>query len=266
MTATTAQTGTAERWGPLWGARPQDWAATEEQQAPTYEDAIGHVGIESGSHVLEVGCGSGVFLRMAADRGASVAGLDASPALLEIARSRVPEADLRVGDLQFLPYADDTFDLVAGFNAFFFADDIVAALREAARVAKPGAPVVIQVWGRPDRCDLEGMKHEVAEFLPPPDPNAVRGSELWEPGVLEALVSAAGLAPTDAFDCAWAYEYPDEDALVRGMLSAGGLALVQEARGDDAVGRAVVRGLAGCRTADGGYSVANEWHFVVARA
>jgi SAM-dependent methyltransferase len=262
----TASVGSSAKWGPLWGARARDWAETEEQQAPTYEAAIRRVGIDAGARVLEVACGSGVFLKLAADRGAEVHGLDASEALVELARSRVPGADLRVGDLQALPYTDDSFDLVAGFNAFFFADDIVAALREAARVAKPGAPVVIQVWGRPDRCDLEGMKHEVAEFLPPPDPNAVRGSELWEPGVLEALVSAAGLAPTDAFDCAWAYEYPDEDALVRGMLSAGGLALVQEARGDDAVGRAVVRGLAGCRTADGGYSVANEWHFVVARA
>ena len=29
----------AERWGPLWGARPDDWAYSEEQQVPTYEAA-----------------------------------------------------------------------------------------------------------------------------------------------------------------------------------------------------------------------------------
>jgi ubiquinone/menaquinone biosynthesis C-methylase UbiE len=184
MTATTLASGCAERWGPLWGARPQDWAANEEQQLPTYEEAIRRVGIEAGQRVLELGCGSGVFLRAAADRGAQVFGLDASEALIEIARSRVPDADLRVGDMQFLPYDDDTFDLVTGFNSFFFAADMVAALREARRVAKPGAPVVIQVWGRPERCDLEAMKHAVAPFLPPPDPNAPRGSALWQPGVL----------------------------------------------------------------------------------
>jgi len=44
-----------------------------------------------------------------------------------------------------LLYEDDTYDLVTGFNSFFFANDMVAALREAGRVAKPGAPVVIQV-------------------------------------------------------------------------------------------------------------------------
>ena len=67
-----------------------------------------------------------------------VSGIDASEGLLEIARERVPEADLRLGDLQTLPYADDTFDLVTGFTSFFFADDMVAALREAGRVARPG--------------------------------------------------------------------------------------------------------------------------------
>ena len=62
----------------------------------------------------------------------------------------MPDADLAQGDLQHLPYVDDSFDVVCGFNAFFYADDMVAALREANRVAKPGAPVVIQVFGRPE--------------------------------------------------------------------------------------------------------------------
>ena len=75
--------------------------------------------------------------------------------------------DLRVGDMEALPYEDDTFDLVTGFNSFFFANDIVAALREAGRVAKPGAPVVIQVWGPHERNDLEAMKEIVRPFMPP---------------------------------------------------------------------------------------------------
>ena len=172
MAATTSSKGSAERWGPLWGARPHDWAATEDQQLPTYEAAIGRAGIGAGQRVLEVGCGSGVFLRAAADRGARVVGLDASAALIDLARARVPEADLSIGDMQFLPYPDDTFDAVAGFNAFFFAADIVAALREAGRVAKPGAPVVIQVWGRAERCDLTAMKNALATLVPAPEPNA----------------------------------------------------------------------------------------------
>src|SRR5919206_352385 len=125
------------------------------------------LGLAPGQAVLDVGCGAGAFLRLVAARGARAFGLDAAPALLDLARERVPAAQLRVGDMEALPYGDGTFDLVTGFNAFFFANDIVAALREAARVAKPGAPVVIQVWGPHDRNDLEAVKQVIRPFMPP---------------------------------------------------------------------------------------------------
>jgi SAM-dependent methyltransferase len=266
MTATTPATGSAERWGPLWGARPKDWAATEEQQLPTYDEAIRRVGIGKGQLVLELGCGTGVFLRAAADRGAVVYGLDASEALLEIARTRVPEADLRLGDMQFLPYEDDFFDVVAGFNSFFFAADMVAALREAGRVAKPGAPVVIQVWGRPEACDLEPMKAVVRPYLPPPPPGAPPAPELWKPGVLEAIATEAGLTPETSFDTSWAFEFPDQEALGRAMLSVGGISELAGPSHEDEVRDAIVEALAPYRTPDGGYRLANEYCYLVARA
>src|SRR6185436_2445719 len=120
-------TGSAERWGPLWGARPADWALSEDQQVPNYEDALARVGLEPGGLVLDVGCGVGAFLRLVAERGGRPCGIDASQALLDVARSRLPDADLRHGDMEALPYADDSFDLVTGFPSFFFANDIVAA-------------------------------------------------------------------------------------------------------------------------------------------
>src|SRR3954449_2819464 len=162
----TAATGSAERWGALWGARPADWALSEDQQLPTYEDALSRVGLEPGQRVLDVGCGVGSFLSLVTDRGARAFGLDASEALLDVARSRLADADLRVGDMEAMPYDDDTFDLVTGFNSFFFANDIVAALREAGRVAKPGAPIVIQVWGPHEVNDLEVVKAIIRPFLP----------------------------------------------------------------------------------------------------
>jgi ubiquinone/menaquinone biosynthesis C-methylase UbiE len=72
-----------------------------------------------------------------ADGGAEPSGLDASEARIAHAQARLPEADLRVGEMEELPWDDDGFDLDTGFNSFFFANDIVAALREARRVAKP---------------------------------------------------------------------------------------------------------------------------------
>jgi ubiquinone/menaquinone biosynthesis C-methylase UbiE len=140
----TASTGSASRWGPLWGARPADWAQSEDQQIPTYEAALERTGIEPTQLVLDVGCGVGAFLRLVAEHGGQAHGIDASGPLIAFARTRLPDADLRVGEMEDLPWDDDTFDLVTGFNSFFFADDMVAALREAGRVARPGAPVVIQ--------------------------------------------------------------------------------------------------------------------------
>ena len=266
MTSTTPASGSAERWGPLWGARPLDWAANEDQQIPTYEEAIRRVGVRSGQRVLDIGCGSGVFLRAAAGRGARVFGLDASEALLEIAASRVPEADLRLGDMQFLPYEDDAFDVVTGFNSFFFAADMIAALREAGRVARPGAPVVIQVWGHPDRCDLTAMKRAVAPFLPPPDPTAPAQPSLWQAGVLERMAEEAGLTPDDAFDLSWAFAFPDDETLGRNLVAAGGIATRTGPSNEDALRKAIVQALAPHRTPSGGYPLQNESHYLVARA
>lgn len=264
MTSAASASGSAERQGGLWGGRAEAWAETEAQQVPTYREAIRRVGIGPGQVLLELGCGSGVFLRLAADEGARVFGLDAAQPLIEIARERVPEADLRVGDLQFLPYEDDFFDLVAGFNSFFFAADMTAALREAGRVAKPGAPVVIQVWGRPARCDLTPMLRAMGPLRPAPAPAAPPPIPLSEPGVLERIATEAGLTPQTAFDFSYAYEYPDEQTLVRSMLSPGGVAEAIQTSGEEAVARAIVEALAPCRTPSGGYRLENEWHYLVA--
>lgn len=215
--------------------------------------------------VLDVGCGSGVFLRTAADRGAEVFGLDASKALVDIARERVPEADIRVGDLQFLPYEADRFDLVTGFNSFQFAVDFATAVREAARVAKPGAQVVIQVWGRAERCDLTTMLRSVSPLLPGPLPTGPGGRALSEPGVLEAIATEAGLAPETTGDIVSAFEYPNEGDMVRTMLSAGMVVLAARTSGEEAVRAAIVESLAPFRTSTGSFRLENEWHYLLAR-
>jgi SAM-dependent methyltransferase len=253
----------AEEKGRLWGARPGDWAATEEQQTPMYEAALARVGLRAGQRVLDVGCGTGVFLRLVADRGAHPCGLDAAAGLLELARSRVPEAGLCRGDLASLPYPRDRFDLVTGFTSFTFAEDIGAALGEAGRVARPGAAVFVQAWGAPDRCDLEAMKAIARRFRPAPPAAA---PTLWAPGVLEELAARAGLTPEAAFDFRFAYEYADADALGRRLMAPGGLGEVVGPAREPAVRARIVAAMAPFRTADGGYRLENEFRCLVARA
>jgi SAM-dependent methyltransferase len=250
----------------LWGARPEDWALSEDQQLPTYVQALARVDLEPRRRVLDVGCGAGAFLRLVAGRGARPFGVDASEALIELARRRLPAADLRVGDMEALPFEGDTFDLVTGFNAFFFADDIVAALREAGRVAKPAAPVVIQVWGPHERRELEAMMAIAHPYLPPRPADAPPEPEYWRPGVLEELAAAADLRPGHAFDLTWAYEYPDGETLGRAMLAPAGLAALVGPERESEVRSAIVEGLAPYRTPEGGYRLENEFHCLIAHA
>jgi SAM-dependent methyltransferase len=262
----TAASGSAERWGPLWGARPTDWALSEDQQTPTYEEALGRLDLQPGQMVLDVGCGVGAFLRLVTDRGARAFGLDASEALLALARTRVPDAQLRLGDMEALPYPDDMFDLVTGFNSFFFANDIVAAMHEAGRVAKPGAAVVIQVWGPHERNDLEAMKEIARPFMPPRPADAPPAPDYSKPGELEDVATRAGLEPERAFDTSWSYEYPDCDTLCRALVAPAGIAVLVGPDREEEFKKALAEGLAAYRTPAGTYRLENEFHYLIARA
>jgi SAM-dependent methyltransferase len=208
----------------------------------------------------------GAFLRLVTERGAHAFGIDASRALIELARERLPGADLRVGEMEALPYEDDRFDLVTGFNSFFFADDIAAALREAGRVAKSGAPVVIQVWGPHNRNDLEAMKEIGRPFFPPRPADAPAEPDYSKPGVLEDIAATAGLAPEQAFDASWAFEFPDEVTMTRALTAPGGLALLVGPERECEFKQALIDGLAPYRRADGSYRLRNEYHYLIAGA
>ena len=258
-------TGSASRWGPLWGARPADWALSEDRQLPTYEAALERTGLEPGWRVLDVGCGVGAFLRLVAERGGEPHGIDASDALIEFTRGRLPDADLRVGEMEDLPWDNDSFDLVTGFNSFFFANDMIAALREAGRVAKRGAPIVIQVWGAHERCDLEAMKQLARPFLPPRPPDAPPDPELSRPGALQALATHAGLTPENEFDATWVLEYPDAETLGRALVAVAGLATLAGPEREPELTTAIVDGLAPYRTPAGSYRLSNEFHYLIAK-
>lgn len=168
--------------------------------------------------------------------------------------------------MQALPYEDGSFDLVAGFNSFFFAAELVAALREARRVAKTGAAVVIQVWGPPERNDLEATKTVARRYAPAPPPDAPPPPKLWKLGVLEQLAGAAGLTPESSFDKRYAIELPDEETLGRELMSPMGLAeLVGPERAQE-VRREIVEAFSSHRSEAGSYRLENEFHYLVARA
>jgi SAM-dependent methyltransferase len=254
---------TAGVQGRLWSARARDWAEIQEPaQSELYPPVFDAAGVGPGTRLLDVGCGSGVAAAIARERGAQVSGLDAAGPAIEFARARVPDGDFRVGDLEELPYEDGAFDVVTGFNAFQYAADPVHALAEARRVCT--GVVAIVTWGAPEECEATAYVKALGSLLPPPPPGAPGPFALSTPGALEELARGAGLEPRAAATIRTAWDFPDADLGLRGMLSAGPAVKAIEHAGEQAVAEAVCAAAAPYRTAAGGYHVENAWRYVIA--
>ena len=99
-----------------------------------------------GTSVLDVGCGTGTQLATYADEGAECFGIDLSPAMLEVARTKLGDrAELTLGDATAMPYPDDEFDLSV---ASLFLHELppeaaTSVLEEMARVTKPDGSVMV---------------------------------------------------------------------------------------------------------------------------
>jgi ubiquinone/menaquinone biosynthesis C-methylase UbiE len=97
-------------------------------------------GLAPGRRVLEIGCGTGIFLEKVAPSGARLVGLDLSEDLLAKARARLagaPNDVLHRGNAEHLPYADASFDAVYGSSVLHHLD-LDRALGEVLRVLRPG--------------------------------------------------------------------------------------------------------------------------------
>ena len=259
--------GSASVQGPLWGAAARDWARLVEPAAtPLYEAVFDALGVTGGTALLDAGCGSGYALAMAAARGATVSGLDASAGLLEVARERVPDADLHEGDLEALPFADDSFDAVTAFNSVQFAAQPVAAVRELGRVARSGASVAILTWGAPERCETRVIVAAIGGLLPPPPPGAGGPFALSEPDKLEELAQAAGLTPERSDEVPTTFTYPDLETAVRTQLSSGPARRAIQHAGEQATREALSAAFAEHRRSDGTYRQDNVFRYLVARA
>jgi SAM-dependent methyltransferase len=236
--------GSAGRWGPLFGARAHDWAETWEGSSgygtPVYEYVLDRAKIGSATRLLDCGCGAGRFARMAANRGANVAGIDAAKELVAIATRRTSEGDFRVGDLESLPWPDASFDWVTGFNSFQFADDKARALGEARRVSRGPVAVVT-----PSRASESGITSVFKQMFPLFLPEALEGMKqsgmfaLSVPGRLEEVLAAAHLTVQVETEIETPIAFDNVDAAVRAFLGAGPTALAIRHSGESTVAPAV---------------------------
>lgn len=217
--------GSAAIQGRLWGARAEDWAAYVEQVGlPLFGAALDAARVTSGTRLLDAGCGAGLLALLASLRGAQVAALDAAPGLLAVARQRLPGGEVREGDLEALPFADSSFDAATAVNSIFYAEDMAAAIRELARVVRPGGRVVVTAWGPPERCEfLTAVMPALAPLMPPPPPGASppHPGALSEPGALADVLSGAKMRVVEEGEVACPFVFPSAELSWRGNSSAG---------------------------------------------
>ena len=115
------------------------------------DHVVRSAGIRAGERVLDIACGTGNTAIMARARGAQVAGLDLTPELLAVARTRARDAGYediawKEGDAAALPYDDASFDVVVSSCGLMFAPDQERVADEVARVTRPGGRIAIQAW------------------------------------------------------------------------------------------------------------------------
>jgi SAM-dependent methyltransferase len=101
------------------------------------------LGLRAGDELLEIGCGGGLLLREALQRGARVTGLDHSEEMVDLARERAPGAHVVLAEAEALPFEDDAFTAIAMSVVFFFFDDPVAVLTECRRVLRAGGRIAV---------------------------------------------------------------------------------------------------------------------------
>lgn len=236
--------GSATIQGPLWGAQARDWAEFSEQGSlPLHGAVLDAARVTRGTRLLDAGCGAGLLGVLASLRGATVTALDASAGLLAVARARLPEADVREGDLEALPFADAAFDAVTAVNSIFYAADMATVMRELTRVVRPGGRVVVTAWGPPARCEtLTATLATLGPLMPPPPPNAPPGGPgaLSAPGALAGVLAAAGLRVVAEGEVACPFVFPDAEVSWRGNASTGVIQRVIAHSGEAAVRAAVV--------------------------
>ena len=101
-------------------------------------------GLKPGASILDIACGTGSVLAMAAKAGLECYGNDLSSGMLRRARRKVPEATLRQGSFYALPFPNNSFDYVVETNALSgYGVGTKLAMTEMLRVCKPGGQIRI---------------------------------------------------------------------------------------------------------------------------
>lgn len=203
-----------------WGRKAVDFATlSEPTNCREYITVHHRLGVGAGDRLLDMACGAGLAVELAALRGARCAGIDASPRLVAIARDRSCDADLRVGDMNSLPWDDETFDVVTSFRGIWGTTP--NAVAEAFRVLVPGGRLGLTVWGH---IKVSPGAWALAPFALASEPkvqNQAAMVALGRPGAGEALLAEMGFGDIERIEVPFVFEFADPETYARALASTG---------------------------------------------
>lgn len=169
----------------------------------------------SPGRAVDVGCGTGRHAGFLSAQGFDTVGVDATDAMLSVARQRFPEVEFRQGRLEALPLEDESADVLVSALAACHAPDLSAVFAEFARVVRPGGTMIISdphpttvafggVAGFPDRTNdptdgftlpyVPNLLHPLHTYV-----NAAVSAGLSVVECQEPTFSEEGLAANPAF-------------------------------------------------------------------
>lgn len=137
---------------------------------------------------LDAACGTGRVAQYLQERGHKVIGVDSSPDMLALARTRLPDADFRDGTLELLPVEDASVDVVVTTLALCHVPDLAVVMTEFARVLRPGGDLVIS-----DMHAEQVFRGSVVRALGPAGEPGLVATYRHQPGDYLRAALAAGL-------------------------------------------------------------------------
>ena len=247
---------TREIQGKLWSTAPKDWANfLEPTFIPLYQAVLRQIHLEEDMVLLDAGCGSGLFLTMASTSSVKIYGIDASQGLLNVTKKRVPEGTFLIEDLEDVPFADNSFDIVTGFNSFQYAGNAIEALGQARRVVRPGGKIILGLWDDAKFCDASSVFASIAGLLPPTPAGAPGPYALSAEGTIEKISKQLQLTVLhkEKVSCPWLFTNLRD--LYKAFMCTGPAVKASEMLGDQELKKLI-------KHASQPYCLANDIYFM----
>ena len=207
-----------------------------EYQAPTYDAFFGRITsrlvdplldaaqVGPGTRVLDIATGPGYAAAAAAQRGASVVGVDVAPAMIRLARQRHPGLDFRECGAEALPFDAGSFDAAISNFVVPHLGRPERSITEFVRILGPGGRLSLTTWDLPERARLVGVFLDAiaeAGAAPPDDiPVGPPFFRFADEEQFAALLEHSGLTGVEVKTIVFEHHVSTADELWNGFLGA----------------------------------------------